>query len=191
MFRITRRVLLSLFALMLPFVLHAEAGKCGAGKCGGAMQASKTTTDKRPSPESLKAAYTLLETMHMADNYKRMIDQITDMQIAQAPQLAAARDAIQEFFAKYMGWDAIKKDIATLYAKNYTKEELEKMNSFFSTDAGQKYITLTPKIATETAQIGQKRLQQHMGEFQKVIEAKLKELMAKNGAKKSTEKKEK
>ena len=173
----TKGLILSL-ALVLPLTLSAEAGKCGQGKCGGAMKQTKTVAPKAatPTPERLKAANTLLDTMHMANNYNRMTRQITDMQIAQAPQLAAVRDTIQSFFDKYMGWDAIKADIAALYAKNYTKEELEKMNSFFASDIGQKYIALTPKIAAASAMIGQSKLAGHMPELRKMIDKKLAEL---------------
>ena len=181
MIKTTSKGLLLSVALLLPLSLSAEAGKCGQGKCGGTAKSAKTVTSKMhvPSKERLKAAYTLLDTMHMAENYNRMTKQITDMQVAQAPQLAAIRDTIQRFFDKYMGWDAIKKDIAALYAKNYSKEELEKMNSFFASDVGQKYIALTPKIAAASAQIGQSKLQGHMGELRKMIDEKLAELQNK------------
>ncbi len=178
MIKTTSKGLLLSVALLMPLSLSAEAGKCGQGKCGGTMKRAKTVTAKTqaPSEDRLKAAYTLLDTMHMAENYNRMTKQITDMQVAQAPQLAAVRDMIQSFFDKYMGWDAIKKDIAALYAKNYSKEELEKMNSFFASDVGQKYIALTPRIAAASAQIGQSKLQGHMDELRKMIDKKLAEI---------------
>jgi hypothetical protein len=175
MIKTTGKALLLTLTLALPMTLSAEAGKCGMGKCGGAMKNTKKTTmtNAQINDENMKAAYTLLDTMHMADNYNRMTKQITDMQIAQAPQLSVVRDTIQNFFDKYMGWNAIKKDIAALYAKNYTKEELKKMNDFFASDVGQKYIALTPKIAAASAQIGQSKLQGHMGELKKMIDEKL------------------
>ena len=175
MIKTTSKGLLLSVALLLPLSLSAEAGKCGQGKCGGTMKSAKTVSAKMqaPSEDRLKAAYTLLDTMHMADNYSRMTKQITDMQIAQAPEIAQLRDTIQNFFDKYMGWNAIKQDIAALYAKNYSKEELEKMNGFFASDVGQKYIALTPKIAAASAQIGQSKLQGHMGELRKMIDEKL------------------
>ncbi len=187
MIKTTSKGLLLSVALLLPLSLSAEAGKCGQGKCGGTMKSAKTVTAKTqaPSEDRLKAAYTLLDTMHMADNYSRMTKQITDMQVAQAPQLAAIRDTIQSFFDKYMGWDAIKKDIAALYAKNYSKEELEKMNIFFASDVGQKYIALTPKIAAASAQIGQSKLQGHMDELRKMIDEKLAELQKKRAKRKT------
>lgn len=181
MIKTTGKTILLTLALALPMTLSAEAGKCGMGKCGGTMKSAKKApaAKQQISDAQMQAAYKLLDTMHMADNYSRMTKQITDMQVAQAPQLAAVRDTIQTFFDKYMGWDAIKQDIAALYAKNYTKEELEKMNSFFSSDVGQKYIALTPKIAAASAQIGQSKLQGHMGELKKMIDEKLAALQKK------------
>jgi len=169
-----KSIVLSLI-LLLPLSLSAEAGKCGQGKCGGTMKSAKAIIAKTQAPDKdgLKAAYTLLDTMHMSDNYNRMTKQITNMQIAQAPKLEVVRDTIENFFQKYMGWDAIKEEIAALYAKNYSKEELEKMNSFFASEVGQKYIALTPKIAAASAQIGQSKLHGRMGELRKMIDEKL------------------
>ncbi len=155
--RFTQTILLA--GILALGTLHAEAPKL------------------KPSDPKMVAAYKLLETMHMADSYKRMTKQITDMQVAQAPQvLIPVRDTIEKFFEKYMGWDAIKEDIARLYATHYSKEELAQMQQFFASKTGQKYISLTPTLAAESAKIGQSKLAGHMQELKKMLDEKLKTL---------------
>jgi len=120
-------------------------------------------------------ALELLETMHMKHNYEGMIKRVTQMQIQQNPQLIIIRPTISSFFTKYMGWNALKNDIAKTYASNYTTKELEEIKAFYLTKVGQKSIHLMPQLASQGAKIGQQKLMLHMSELQTMIEKALKE----------------
>ena len=107
MLKQTSKSLLFAALLSLPFSLQATEAK---------------TTVSAHAANS--AAYTLLATMNMKESYEGMIKRITQMQIEANPQLKAIEPTIHAFFTKYMGWEAQRGDIAALYAKNYTTEEL-------------------------------------------------------------------
>jgi hypothetical protein len=108
-----------------------------------------------------------------------MIKRVTQMQIQANPQLKAIEPTIQAFFDKYMGWEAQKGDIAALYAKNYTTEELQELSKFYQTPLGQKTVQLMPQLAAAGAKIGQSKMMQHMPEMKAMIEAELKKLNTK------------
>jgi hypothetical protein len=57
---------------------------------------------------------------------------------------------------------AIQKDTLDLYVKNFTAEELHKINEFYATPVGQKAITLMPKIMQQGMQNGQAEAQKVM-----------------------------
>lgn len=158
MFKQTSRTLLMAAALTLPFSLQAT-------------EAASTTISAHAANS---AAYTLLATMNMKESYEGMIERVTQMQIQQNPELEAVRPTIHAFFTKYMGWEAQKGDIAALYAKNFTVEELAEMNAFYQTPVGQKTVQLMPQLAAAGAQIGQSKLAAHMGELKAMIETELK-----------------
>jgi hypothetical protein len=142
-----------------------------------AIQATETQTASSTTIEAHMAnseAYTLLETMNMRESYEGMIQRITQMQIEANPQLKAIEPTIHAFFTKYMGWEAQRGDIAALYAKNYTVEELKELNKFYQTPLGQKTVQLMPQLAAASAQIGQSKMMQHMPEMKSMIEAELK-----------------
>jgi hypothetical protein len=129
-----------------------------------------------PAHTANSEALTLLATMNMRQSYEGMIKRITQMQIQAKPELQAIAPAIEAFFTKYMGWEALRGDIAALYAKNYTVEELKELNEFYQTPLGQKTVQIMPQLAAASAQIGQSRMMEHMPEMKAMVEAELKKV---------------
>ncbi len=162
MLKTTSKTLLIAVAFSLPFSLQATE--------------AKSTVNSSHAANS--AAYTLLATMNMKESYEGMITRITEMQIQANPQLKAIEPTIHDFFTKYMGWEAQRGDIAALYAKNYTAEELAELNTFYQTPLGQKTVQLMPQLAAAGAKIGQSKMMAHMPEMKAMIEAELKKINA-------------
>ena len=188
MIKTTSKTLLIAATLTLPLSLQAQCGaapsatkvapksaKCGQGKCGGTTAMKKAATKTTvPAHMANNEALTLLATMNMKESYEGMIKRVTQMQIQANPQLKAIEPAIEAFFTKFMGWEAQKGDIAALYAKNYTVEELKELNKFYQSPLGQKTVQIMPQLAAASAQIGQNKMMQHMPEMKAMIEAELK-----------------
>jgi len=170
MFKQTSRSLLLAVTLALPLSLLAT-------EAPSATKVAPKTTVAAHAANS--AAFTLLATMNMKESYEGMITRITQMQIQSNPQLKAIEPTIHAFFTKYMGWEAQRGDIAALYAKNYTAEELNELNKFYQTPLGQKTVQLMPQLAAAGAKIGQSKMIQHMPEMKAMIEAELKKANSK------------
>lgn len=171
MLKTSSKALLLTAIMTLPLSLQAQ---CGAAP-----------SDEKIAPKSMKTvaahqanseAYTLLATMNMKNSYEGMIKRITEMQIQSNPELEKIKPMIEAFFTKYMGWEAQRGDIAALYAKNYTVEELKELNKFYQTPLGQKSVQIMPQLAAASAQIGQSKMMGHMPEMKAMIEAELKKL---------------
>ena len=187
MIKTTSKTLLVAATLALPLALNAQCGaapsatknapkskKCASGKCGGSMKkAPKTTISAHMANNE---ALTLLATMNMQKSYDGMIKRVTQMQIQAKPELKAIEPAIEDFFTKYMGWDALRGDVAALYAKNYTTEELKELNKFYQSELGQKTVQIMPQLAAASAKIGQSRMMQHMPEMKAMVEKELEKL---------------
>jgi len=192
MLKTTSKSLLLVATLTLPLALQAQCGaaapsatkvapksaKCGQGKCGGDTKTAKammkeSTKSTIPAHMANNEALTLLATMNMQQSYEGMLKRITQMQIQARPELKAIAPAIEAFFTKYMGWETQKGDIAALYAKNYTVEELKELNKFYQSPLGQKTVQIMPQLAAASAKIGQSRMMQHMPEMKAMVEAEL------------------
>jgi len=118
----------------------------------------------------LKAAQDLLVAAQMDQIFSKTIDEALDMQIKQAPQLADLRDVMKAFFVKYMSWDAMKDDLAKSYADAFTEQELKEITKFYRTPAGKKMALMTPDLMTREANLGQQKVQDHIGELQQMIQ---------------------
>ena len=184
MLKTTSKTLLFAATFALPLTLQAQCGNAPSAtkvapksaKCGNAKTAPKTTI---AAHQANSEALTLLATMNMRESYEGMIKRITQMQIQSNPQLKAIEPTIEAFFTKYMGWDAQRGDIAALYAKNYTADELKELNKFYQTPLGQKTVQIMPQLAAAGAQIGQSRMMKHMPEMKAMIETELKKSIPK------------
>jgi len=187
MLKTSSKTLLLTAIIALPLSLQAQCGaapstakvapkamKCEAGKCGGSMKKAPKTTIIAHQANS--EAFTLLATMNMKNSYEGMIKRITQMQVQSNPSLKEITPMIEAFFTKYMGWEAQRGDIAALYAKNYTVEELKELNKFYQTPLGQKTVQLMPQLAAASAKIGQSKMIGHMPEMKAMIEGELKKL---------------
>jgi len=178
MLKTTSKTLLVALTFVLPLSLQAQCGAAhkdtNSGKCGGTMK--KVEKPTIPAHQANSEALTLLATMNMKGSYEGMIKRITQMQVQSNPQLKAIEPTIEAFFTKYMGWEAQRGDIAALYAKNYTVEELKELNKFYQTALGQKTVQIMPQLAAASAQIGQSRMMEHMPEMKVMIEAELKKV---------------
>ena len=122
-----------------------------------------------------KVVYELFETAKMSTVYQQTIEKTLEAQIKQNPEIAPLKDVMTKFFDKYMGWESIKKDIAKIYMKNFTDDEIKQLIAFYKTPIGQKVATLVPVIGVEGAMIGEQRVEAHKAELTQMILDKLKE----------------
>lgn len=111
----------------------------------------------------------LFRLTQMEKKIQESVDSVVQLQIRQNPQLAQHEKKIHAFFIKHIGWNALKDDLTSMYTRKFTEKELKEINAFYITPAGQKVITVLPELVQERNQLAMKRLQQNIGELQKVI----------------------
>jgi hypothetical protein len=164
MFKTTTKSLLIIASLALALPLSAT-------ETNTTNEVSKTILDT-----SLSMAHELLQTMNMEKTYTGMIDKVTEMQLHQNPKLKAIEPTIHAFFMKYMGWGALKEDMAKMYAKSYTEEEIKELIAFYKTKVGEKTLKLMPKLAITGTAIAKTKLSEHIGELKTMVDAELKKM---------------
>ena len=165
MFKTVSKALIVASILVLPAVVSAENMPAKA-------PAAQTKTEIKP--ETLEAALKLVNEMGMEKSYSQTINLLTNNLTKRVPQLASVKDKILAFYHKYIGWSAIKDDIAKIYAKHFTKEELNDLLKFYQSPTGKKSIKEMPSIMMESRQLGMQKVASHMGELQQIIESVMK-----------------
>jgi hypothetical protein len=114
-----------------------------------------------PSLEAMSAARSLVTTLKLTEQYKALLPAIL---LSIKPELTQDRPEIEtDFEAKkpamaeaYMPYyNAMVDAIATVYATNYSVEELRELDAFYRRPAGQKFLEKWPAITQQSAQIGE------------------------------------
>jgi uncharacterized protein len=125
------------------------------------------------TPEKSKhyqAAEDLLLTMNMKQVIEESLEQMLALQLKNNPNLQPAEATLKQFFSKYMSWQALREDYIKIYMEEFTEKELKDMLSFFKTDTGKKMASKQTILMMKGAQLGQSKVQEHMGELQEMLQ---------------------
>ena len=115
------------------------------------------------------AAEALLNGMEMDKVMSQTIDQMLKVQIQQNPTIGPYEPQMRAFFAKYMSWASMKDDLIGIYTGEFSEEELKQLIAFYQTPVGKKAVQRMPVLAAKGAELGQKRVQDHLPELQAAI----------------------
>jgi len=116
--------------------------------------------------------YKLFSLTQMEKKINDSVQSVVNLQIQQDPNLEKYRDILTQFIGKHIGWQALREDLAAMYQRDFSLEELQKINEFYITPVGQKVITTLPKLVQQRNQLAMQRLQQNISELQQLIKNK-------------------
>ena len=113
-----------------------------------------------------RAAVERLFTLtRMQQKIDESVQTVVMLQLQQNPDLAPRRDALVAFLEQHVGWDALHEDLVQMYLEAFSEQELETINGFYSTPAGQKLISTLPQLVQQRNRLAMQRLQDNMAEF--------------------------
>jgi len=114
-----------------------------------------------PSPEAMTAARSLVTTLGLSDQYKALLPVILlglkPVLTQERPEMERAFDAVLPKMAEaYAPYYTAKVDAAaTVYANNFTVDELREIEAFYGRPAGRKLLEKSQAIAQQSTQVGQ------------------------------------
>ena len=110
------------------------------------------------SEADYEACYALFEAAGTRDFIEAFMPALAERAVT--PDIASFEDVVVEFFNKYLGYDAVKHELADSFLGKFSAEEIAGLTEFYSTDAGRKVAEITaalPEIFTvdELAELGE------------------------------------
>ena len=123
-------------------------------------------TDNESHRQQVEILYRLTQ---MEKKIQESVESVVQLQLRQNPQLVQHKKTVFDFFAKNIGWSALKNDITDMYINTFSEKELKDINAFYITPTGQKVITALPQLVQQRNQLAMQRLQQNIGELQQII----------------------
>ena len=112
---------------------------------------------------------TLFKLTQMEKKIQESVASVLQLQLRQNPGLTQHKAVVGQFFEKYIGWTALKEDIAVMYMETFSEKELQNINAFYITPAGQKVINVVPQLVQQRNQLAMGRLQNNIAELQKIL----------------------
>jgi uncharacterized protein len=124
-----------------------------------------------PSPDAVAAARELVTASRAADQLKTLLplfmQQLKPAIVQGRAEVARDYDAIMPQLIESMNArsEAFAEGVATVYAHNFTADELHQLTAFYRGPVGQKFLERMPAIAQESLAMGQKFGQEIAGEL--------------------------
>ena len=115
-----------------------------------------------PSPDAMAAAHELIVTMRAVDLFKTimpaMMQSLKPAIVQNRPQVERDYDVIVPLLLEGMNarLNEVIEQIAAVYARNFTADELREAVAFYRGPTGQKIVQKLPAITQESMAIGQR-----------------------------------
>ena len=128
------------------------------------------------SEAHLDAARTLIDQLRLQELLDRSLEANLRAQVELNPRLGDYVDVLRAFLEKHVGWDAVKDDMLRIYTEAFSEEELRDLTAFYETPTGRKAVQVLPALMERGMSLGQKRVQENVGELQQALAKRQAEL---------------
>jgi uncharacterized protein len=139
------------------------------------LLAAPAAFPQTPAPDAMAAARELVTTIQAGDQFKALLPiilkNLKPAIVQGRPEVDRDYDAIMPILLAGMAErvNEIVDEITTLYARNFTPEELREVSAFYRAPTGRKFLQKQPLILQESMAIGQKFGQSVAAEMQNRI----------------------
>jgi hypothetical protein len=139
--------------------------------CLTVLFAAGSARSQTPSPDAMAAARELIVTMRAVDSIKAtmpaIMQTIKPAIVQGRPQVERDYDAIVPLMLESLNarMNEVIEQIAAIYARNFTADELREAVAFYRGPTGQKFVQKQPTIAQENMALGQRFAQSISGEL--------------------------
>ena len=122
-----------------------------------------------------QAVEQLFELTAMQQKIDESVANVLALQITQNPALKPHQDVVSEFLERHIGWGSLKDALTSMYMQEFTEQEVNDTNAFYSSPTGQKVIERLPVLVQMRNQLASQRLQENIGELEYEINARQKQ----------------
>ena len=109
------------------------------------------------TPSHREAALEFLKAKGTPALLERQCGLMLEKQLAAAPEYAEHRDTLAKFYRDTFGFEALKDDLAKIYASEYSEAELHELTRFYGTELGRKSVAVEEKLIPAFAELLERR----------------------------------
>ncbi|MEX1139680.1 MAG: DUF2059 domain-containing protein [Bacteroidota bacterium] len=124
----------------------------------------------------LAAAVEFLSTLNMQQVLSQTLDGSLRYQLQTNPELEPYQDVMRSFLTKHMSWESLKDSLATIYAEEFTEDEIRALIGFYKTALGRKTLETFPALFAKGSELGENAVKAHLPELTEAIQKRSLEL---------------
>ena len=118
-----------------------------------------------------KAAEAFLLAMDTPVQLDEGITVMVNMMMEAEPAMEPFRQAITDFYQKYLRWEALKDEYVTIAKDLLSEQELKDATAFFQTESGRIFVEKQPEIFQRTSEMGFRVMQENQQELMNILQA--------------------
>ena len=119
-----------------------------------------------------QAVEKLFELTRMQEKIDASVNNVVALQLNQDPAMREHEDLLRDYMEKQIGWQGLKAPLTDMYMQAFTEEELNEINTFYSSPTGRKMVDQLPELIKRRDRLAMQRMQDNIGELRKAIEDK-------------------
>ena len=143
-----------------------------------AAQSTPSPAPRTVTPAARAAARQVVTLLNMEKVVRAGVEAMFDLQMQQQPQMLPFRATMQAWADKTVSGPELLDRIVDIYAEEFTERELGDLAAFYRTPTGRKLADVSPQLSRRGAEAGAAVAQAHIGELQRMLEARAAELQA-------------
>ena len=132
-----------------------------------ALFAAFAVSAAEPTASHRAAAIEYLEAKGTPQLLENTCRTMLEKQLAAQPELAEHREKLLEFYRGAFGFAALQDDLAAIYAREYTEEELRELARFYRSPLGRKSVAVEEKLVPEFAALLERKVKEKAAAMQK------------------------
>ena len=135
-----------------------------------AILASDEGTEK-VSPGK-QAVYELFEAQGMREQMDHIRIVMLENQLKESPGLVGCMYELNQFYLRCAGYEALKNDLAEIYLKHFSPDEIRQITKFYLSPVGRKMKAVSAEILLEANELAKKRMEAEIPNFLKDLKEK-------------------
>jgi len=122
------------------------------------------------------AAEKLAKVLELDKEISRVQHEVFEPQIARDPSYAQYKLVIDSYFARFMSYEANKGEIAKIFSKEFTEDEMREIVKFYSSPVGQKATRLLFPMVGKITNLIYSKGREHLPELKNMLKNELSEV---------------
>lgn len=97
-------------------------------------------------------------------------DRLAALPVEQQNKIKAGMEKVRSKMVEIMGWPVVKDDMAAIYMKQFSEEEVNAIIAMMDTPTGQMLVSKQIALIPESMKVGQKKMQEAMPEITRIMQ---------------------